>query len=418
VPGATVTVLFADVEGSTAMLERLGQTRWLAALAEYEELLSARIAEHGGTLIKAIGDGHLASFPSARAALRCAVEVQRALPLESAPDLRVRMGMHTGEPAVREDDLHGRTVVKAARIADLAHGGEVLVSAIVRELAQAAVALGDRDLCAQLLDDLVPLAGSCGVNGAVVAFAGSHAHTAGLLAAALDQPDRSRQLLEQASDTYQRLGAIGWQAETRRDLAAAHTAAEAPATSSSMHRRGGVWNITFAGAAAVVPHAKGLADIARLLAMPGTDVHVLDLMEAADRSGAAGPLADRRSLDAYRQRLADLESERDEAAGYHDDERAARLEAERQALLQELGRLKGAHGRVRQFANHPAERARKAVAARVRDAIGKLEAPLPELAAHLHRTIVTGTYCRYRGEPGLTWNIDASPHGPRTIPIL
>ena len=137
VPGATVTVLFADVEGSTAMLERLGQSRWLAALAEYEELLSARIADHGGTLIKALGDGHLVAFPSARAALRCAVDVQRALPLESAPDLRVRMGMHTGEPAVREDDLHGRTVVKAARIADLAHGGEVLVSAIVRELAQA-----------------------------------------------------------------------------------------------------------------------------------------------------------------------------------------------------------------------------------------------------------------------------------------
>jgi DNA-binding NarL/FixJ family response regulator/class 3 adenylate cyclase len=137
VPGATVTVLFADVEGSTAMLERLGQARWLAALAGYEELLGATIAEHGGTLIKAIGDGHLASFPSARAALRCAVEVQRALPLDSAPDLRVRMGMHTGEPAVREDDLHGRTVVKAARIAGMANGGEILVSGIVRELAQA-----------------------------------------------------------------------------------------------------------------------------------------------------------------------------------------------------------------------------------------------------------------------------------------
>src|ERR687888_2331553 len=125
------------------MLERLGQSRWLAALAEYEELLSARIAEHGGTLIKAIGDGHLASFPSARAALRCAVEVQRALPLESAPDLRVRMGMHTGEPAVRADDLQGRTVVKAARIADLARGGEILVSSVVRELAEADEDLGD-----------------------------------------------------------------------------------------------------------------------------------------------------------------------------------------------------------------------------------------------------------------------------------
>jgi hypothetical protein len=176
-----------------------------------------------------------------------------------------------------------------------------------------------------------------------------------------------------------------------------------------MHRRGGVWHISFAGASAVVAHTKGLGDIARLLAAPGTDIHALDLMDAADRSGAAGALADRRALNAYRQRLADLETEKAEAAAFHDDERAVRLEAERQALLEELGRLKGAQGRVRQFANHPAERARKAIAARVRDAIGKLEAPLPELAGHLHRTIVTGTYCRYRGEAGITWDVDGTP---------
>ena len=135
--GATVTVIFADVEGSTALLERLGQARWLTWLAEYEEMLAASIDRHGGTLVKALGDGHLLSFPSANAALRCAVDVQRALPLAGAPDLRVWMGMHTGEPVAFEDDLHGRTVVKAARIADLAHGGEILVSGIVRELAQA-----------------------------------------------------------------------------------------------------------------------------------------------------------------------------------------------------------------------------------------------------------------------------------------
>ena len=117
-------------------------------------------------------------------------------------------------------------------------------------------------------------------------------------------------------------------------------------------------------------------------------------------------MADRRSLDAYRERLADLETEQAEAASYHDDERSARLEVERQALLEELGRLRGAQGRVRQFANHPAERARKAVAARVRDAIGKLAPHLPELGAHLHRTIVTGTYCRYRPEAGITWDVD------------
>ncbi|HEV8626366.1 MAG TPA: AAA family ATPase [Acidimicrobiia bacterium] len=290
-----------------------------------------------------------------------------------------------------------------------------LWSVFVRELAQAAVALGDRDLCAQLLDDLAPLAGSCGVNGAVVAFAGSHAHTAGLLAAALDQPDRSRQLLEEASDTYQRLGATGWYTEARRDLGVLDSAAEVPATTGSMHRRGGVWHISFAGATAVVPHTKGLGDIARLLAVPGTEIHVLDLMDAADRSGGAGSLADRRSLDAYRKRLADLETEQAEAASYHDDERSARLEVERQALLEELGRLRGAQGRIRQFANHPAERARKAVAARVRDAIGKLEPHLAPLAAHLQRTIVTGTYCRYRPEGGITWDVDGTPDDRRTL---
>jgi DNA-binding NarL/FixJ family response regulator/class 3 adenylate cyclase len=142
VSGGTVTVLFADVEGSTALLERLGQARWLAGLAEYEALLATSLAEHGGTLVKALGDGHMLAFPSARAALRCAIGVQRALPLDAAADLRVRMGIHTGEPAVREDDLHGRTVVKAARIADLARGGEILVSSIVRELAEADEDLG------------------------------------------------------------------------------------------------------------------------------------------------------------------------------------------------------------------------------------------------------------------------------------
>jgi DNA-binding NarL/FixJ family response regulator/class 3 adenylate cyclase len=144
-PAGTVTVIFADVEGSTALLERLGQARWLAGLAEYEALLGDRIGNHGGTLVKALGDGHLLAFPSARAALRCAIDVQRCLPLDAAPDLRVRMGIHTGEPAIREDDLHGRTVVKAARIADLARGGEILVSSVVRELAEA-----DEDLDQEL----------------------------------------------------------------------------------------------------------------------------------------------------------------------------------------------------------------------------------------------------------------------------
>ena len=140
---ATVTVLCADIEGSTALLERLGQARWLEVLGEYEALLRDRVGVYGGHEIRALGDGHMVAFRSARAALRCAVDLQRALPIESAPELRVRVGLHTGEPAAAEDDLHGRTVIKAARIAALARGGEVIVSRLVRELADADDVIGD-----------------------------------------------------------------------------------------------------------------------------------------------------------------------------------------------------------------------------------------------------------------------------------
>ena len=284
-----------------------------------------------------------------------------------------------------------------------------LWSVFMRELAQAAVVLEDRDLCGQLLTDLKPLTGSCGVNGAVVAFAGSHAHTAGSLAAALGQREVSRRLLEGAGDTYERLGATGWLAEVRGELARTHGPGQAPSNSRSMHRLGGAWLMTFDGASTTVPHSKGLADIARLLAAPGTDIHVLDLMAAADRSGPPGSLTDRRALESYRQRLGEIDREAEESARYHDDQRLVRLDAERQALLDEVRRAGDVRGRPRQFANHPAERARKAVTARIRDAIRRLEPLLPDLASHLHQTIVTGTYCRYRQEGPRAWVVDKPP---------
>jgi hypothetical protein len=101
----------------------------------------------------------------------------------------------------------------------------------------------------------------------------------------------------------------------------------------------------------------------------------------------------------------DLDEDITEAEHNHDHERAARLGAERQALIDELGRITGIGHRPRQFASHPAERARKAVTARIREAFKKIEAVLPELAAHFELTITTGTYCRYRSDGTISWDI-------------
>ena len=278
-----------------------------------------------------------------------------------------------------------------------------LWSVFVRELSNAAIALADHALCRELLDDLEPLAASCGVNGAVVAFAGSHAHTAGLLAGTLGHAEKSRTLLEQACAAYQRLGAVLWYQDARRRLdPAGASSTEQP----SLERRGAVWNIRYGGREAILPHVKGLTDIAMLVSRPGVEIHVLDLVASAVAPGRAGDVVDRRTLESYRRRLIDLDDDLAEASRHHDVERAAALSSEREALFAEIRRVTGVGGRHREFANHPAERARKAVAARVRDAIKKLEPVMPEVARHFEGTIVTGTYCRYRNEDHTVWKVD------------
>jgi DNA-binding NarL/FixJ family response regulator/class 3 adenylate cyclase len=139
---ATVTVVVSDIEGSTPLMERLGEARFNAQLADYEQLLEACAADYGGTLQGRAGDGHLVAFASARAALRCAVAVQRALAAGPSP-FRVRMGIHSGELERCDGELRGRALVKAARIGALARGGEILASSLVQELTDLDAADGD-----------------------------------------------------------------------------------------------------------------------------------------------------------------------------------------------------------------------------------------------------------------------------------
>jgi DNA-binding NarL/FixJ family response regulator/class 3 adenylate cyclase len=137
----TGTVAVADVEGSTPLLERLGEARYHAALAAYERLLRDLLAEHGGAEETSAGDGHTCTFGSARAALAWAVALERAVPCADVP-FKVRIGVHTGDLERRGGRLYGRAMVKAARIGGLARGGEILVSAVAREVADMGDATG------------------------------------------------------------------------------------------------------------------------------------------------------------------------------------------------------------------------------------------------------------------------------------
>jgi class 3 adenylate cyclase len=137
-PGGLVTILFTDVEGSTALTERLGDAKAREVLRNHERIVREALRAHGGAEVKALGDGFMASFSSATRALECAIAMQRAFAAhsESAGEpIRVRIGLNAGEPIAEEADLFGTAVNMAARIAAQAAGGEILAANVVRELA-------------------------------------------------------------------------------------------------------------------------------------------------------------------------------------------------------------------------------------------------------------------------------------------
>ncbi len=130
----TLTIMFTDVESSTATNESIGDDKFLPLILEHNEIIRRHTEGAGGSIVKSMGDGFMMAFPSARRAVECATAVQREV-AEIGP-IKVRMGLHTGEPQRRADDFYGRDVAYAARIASAADGGEVLVSSLVRSLVE------------------------------------------------------------------------------------------------------------------------------------------------------------------------------------------------------------------------------------------------------------------------------------------
>jgi class 3 adenylate cyclase len=136
-PGGTVTFVFTDIEGSTRLLQELGDEAYGQVAGDHRRLVRETFGAHGGTEIDTQGDAFFFSFTRARDAVAAAVDAQRALRDHEWPDpceVRVRMGLHTGEPHVGEEGYLGLDVVRAARISAAGHGGQILISETTRAL--------------------------------------------------------------------------------------------------------------------------------------------------------------------------------------------------------------------------------------------------------------------------------------------
>ncbi len=133
--GGTMTLVFTDIVDSTVLAEEMGDEGWIELVKSHESDIRRITARHGGTVVKMLGDGSMLAFNSARAAVRAAIAIQQST---HGGGFSVRIGVHAGEVIQSEGDLLGITVNKAARVASIAQGGQILASALVPELVGAA----------------------------------------------------------------------------------------------------------------------------------------------------------------------------------------------------------------------------------------------------------------------------------------
>ncbi|WP_328359876.1 adenylate/guanylate cyclase domain-containing protein [Mycobacterium sp. NBC_00419] len=142
-PDGNVVIMFSDIEESTALNERIGDRSFVKVIEAHDRQVRGLVKTNDGHVVKSQGDGFMVAFADPAAAVRCGVAMQQALARDAKRlrnnSIRVRIGIHMGKSVRRGDDLFGRNVAMAARVASQADGGEVLVSEPVRR------AVADRD---------------------------------------------------------------------------------------------------------------------------------------------------------------------------------------------------------------------------------------------------------------------------------
>ena len=356
--------------------------------------------------------------------------------MERYPDYSIM-----ARPAVAYASAAGGDIGRAAEIVATLDVDACTVDALGSEFlttlfltAHAGWLAGCDDHAGALYGALLPHRSRFAIDGIGGYFAGSVERTLAVLAAQRNDRDLARQHFAVALLAHRRVRSPLLVAATLRDagaclddeamasraaaafgalgLGAGPAAGPAPTIGltavdgCSFRREGDGWVLAWHGKVAHVRHTKGMADLARLLARPHTEVHVLDLVDVGPtlETGPSDDGIDPTARRQYRARLEDIESELDEADGNGDVARSERLHLEREALLAELSTAYGLGGRTRRRGGS-SERARSAVTQRIRDAIIRIEGRHPELGHHLRRSVRTGTFCAYQPETPVEWRL-------------
>lgn len=131
-PNGKLAIMFSDIEESTALNERIGDRAWVRLIGKHDKAVRRLVDRHHGYVVKSQGDGFMIAFAQPEQAVRCGLDIQSSL--QKPPNgIRVRIGIHVGKSMLRGDDVFGRNVAMAARVAGQADGGEILVSEAVRD---------------------------------------------------------------------------------------------------------------------------------------------------------------------------------------------------------------------------------------------------------------------------------------------
>jgi tetratricopeptide (TPR) repeat protein len=394
----TLAANLGHARGRWGALTRQATFAQLAGRAEE----SARLGEQALELGLAIGEPDAAGcFFTSRTALAAfgvnepSIEMDPADPLwPMFPVLRAWPFAARGEVAAAASVLGDFSVL------------DITMWTGVEALAAAAVVFAVAGSDAQrnwVYERLRPYAGTHVVVGGCASYHAAVDHHLGALAASLGDTAAAEAHFRAALAMHERLGAAGWARLSEQALTGL-LAAPASRAANEMRLVNGVRLLCYEGKQVQLPDSKGLSDISTLIEAHGAGVHVLTLVGHRLARMGADPVLDERAKAAYKARLAGLAGEIEDAEDAGSPGRAEALRSERAALIRELAAAAGLGRRDRKLGDE-AERARKTVSARVRDALAKIGQAHPELADHLRSSLRMGTLCSYSPAEPVTWTL-------------